>query len=331
MHWASPWIEANILFAWLLLLFSFAVLALCAGCFVEALAGVSCRLRLPKLLVGLGIGAVATTAPEFSVSLLSSIQGRPEIALGNAIGSVICDDGLALGLLGLTSLTAIAIDLRQLRTTGVFLLVVQTLLVWFVAFDATLSRWEGATLLLLFAGYLGVLYRQHRRGDFRTAFELEAALAQKAATMGKVKMAGFFVVGLAGILVASDSVVLSARAIAVSWGVSDGIIAMTLVALGTSVPEVATCVAAARRGEGALAVGNILGADIMNICWVAGASALANPLTIPAREAAVMLPAMAIMVLTMLGLLRWGYRLTRGKSLVLLALYGIYLAVFLAL
>ena len=330
MHWASPWIEANILFAWLLILLSFAVLAMCAGCFVEALAGASFRLRLPKLLAGLVIGAVATTAPEFSVSFLSALQGRPEMALGNAVGSLICNNGLALGLLGLTSLTAIAIDPRQLRISGVFLLAVQALLIWFLAFDAILSRWEGATLMLLFGGYLAVLYRQHRSGEFRAAFELEAELAHKAAVMGTVKMAVFFVVGLAGILVASDLVVLSARAIAVSWGISDGIIAMTLVALGTSVPEAATCVAAARRGEGALAVGNILGADIMNVCWVAGASALANPLTIPAREAAVMLPAMALMALAMLGFLWWGYRLGRGKGLVLLALYGIYMAVFLA-
>ena len=108
-------------------------------------------------------------------------------------------------------------------------------------------------------------------------------------------------------------------------GLPDVVIGLVVVALGTSIPEIATCIAAARKGQGALAVGNILGADILNICWIAGASALANPLVVPADVVNFMFPWMLVIVLAMLGLMRFGYELNRWKGLVLLVLCIAYL------
>jgi len=137
-----------------------------------------------------------------------------------------------------------------------------------------------------------------------------------------------FIAAIAGIIIASDLIVSSATAIAISFGIPESIIALTLVALGTSIPEVATCVVALRKGHGAVAVGNIIGADIMNICWVAGASAVANDLTLGRKEFNFMFPAMFIFITTMLGMLWVGKRLTRRKGIVLLALYAAYTASF---
>ncbi len=135
-----------------------------------------------------------------------------------------------------------------------------------------------------------------------------------------------FVAALGGILFTSDLIVSSATTIAYALHIPDGIIALTLVAFGTSVPEVATCVAAARKNHAALAVGNILGANIMNICWVAGASSLINDLALTRKEIFFMFPVMLVLVCTAQVLLRRRWRLVRWHGYVLLGLYVIYLA-----
>ena len=128
-----------------------------------------------------------------------------------------------------------------------------------------------------------------------------------------------------GIIFVSDYIVLSATVIARSFHVSESIIALTLVAFGTSVPEVATSITAARKGEGALAVGNILGSDIINICWVAGAAAVANDLILSQRDITFMFPIMIMIVVSMFCMLSRGNRLTLSKAIGLFSLYLLYL------
>jgi cation:H+ antiporter len=270
--------------------------------------------------------SLATTAPELSVSLLSAIQGKPEMALGNAIGSVICDDGLALALAGALTLAPILVIPTVLKTAAVFLVGIDILAFLFIVFDNTLNRWEGAVLIALFAGYIYLLYRQHKRGVLKDAAEAEVntGLVQKPARV----LFALFAVSLAGIIVSSEFIISSATSIARFFRVPEAIIALTLVAVGTSIPEIATCIVSARRKEGALAVGNILGADIMNVCWVAGASAMANELTLTRKEILFMFPSMFVIVGAMLAMLRAGYRLTRAKGTVLFLLYLVYLASF---
>jgi cation:H+ antiporter len=318
-------IEQNVLIAVLILVASFAVLAKSADLFVDSAIGLAWRFKIPKLLIGIVLVSLATTAPELSVSLLAALRGSPEMALGNAIGSVICDDGLALGLAGLATAAPILVIPAVLHTSGVFLICTQILLFLFVIGDHTLNRWEGAVLVALMVGYLAFMYRRHRAGHFVEdgIEEVEPPKSVLFTTLIPV-----FVVGLIGIILASELVITSATTLAHFAGIPDAVIALTLVALGTSIPEVATCVTAARKNEGAIAVGNILGADILNICWVAGASAIANDLTLGRREILFMYPAMFIIVAAMLVMLRTGYRLTHRKGAALLALYILYIASF---
>jgi len=316
----------HILLAWVVLIVAFVVLAKCADVFVDSSVALANKLHVPTLVIGIVLVSLATTAPELCVSLLSALSGKPEMALGNAIGSVICDDGLALALCGLASVSVISIIPRVLKSCAFFLILVEVLAFLFVAFDNSLERGEGAVLVCLFVGYVAHLFREHRRGSYRD--EIDADMIEKALHASLAKIAVVFAISLAGIIASSEFVICSATAIAHRCGIPEAVVALTLVAFGTSIPEVATCVAAARKRQGALAVGNILGADIMNICWVAGASAMANDLTLARREIYFMFPAMFAVVGVMLVLLRAGYRLTRTKGLVLLITYILYLVSF---
>ena len=323
MHAVNAYIESNIIVAIVALVFSFGVLAKCASVFVGSSVSLANRFRIPKLIIGIVLVSLATTAPELAVSLTAALRGRPDMALGNAIGSVICDDGLALALCGIFAIGgAIKILPGVLKTSGVALIVMELTLIAFVVPDNTLSRWEGVALLSLFVGYAVFLISKHRKDKEDIPIE-----GDDQPTRSMLVIAVFFAISIGGIILASEFIVSSATTIARSCHVPEAIIALTLVALGTSIPEVATCIVAARKGEGSLAVGNIIGADIMNICWVAGASALANDLQISRKEMFIMLPSMFIIVAAMFILLLAGYSMTKKKGYILLTLYVVYLLV----
>ncbi len=266
--------------------------------------------------------SLATSAPELAVSMVAAFKGAPKIALGNAVGSVICNEGLALSLAGILAASSIAVVPSVLRGSGIFLIIISILTYAFVFFDQTLNRMEGLTLIVLFAAYVYFLFKQKSYQE--PAVPGEQADGEKGVSLKKHFC--LFAVSLLGIIFVSDYIVLSATVIARSLQISESIIAMTLVAFGTSVPEVATSITAARKGEGALAVGNILGSDIINICWVAGAASVANDLILSQRDITFMFPVMIIIVVSMFCMLSRGNRLTRAKGIVLFSLYLLYLA-----
>ena len=301
-----------------LMILSFVLLAKCADYLVEGAIDIARYLRAPPILIGIVIVGIGTTAPELAVSVTAALRNSPEVALGNAVGSVIYDDGLALPMAALFATAAIAIDRVVLRSAAIFLITVD-LVAWYMASDGTLARVEGGTLVGLFVLYLIYSFWEQKRRPRAEVGEDEAA------PRSLWLVALLFVGGLAGVVVSSHFIVEATPVVAMALGLPDVVIGLVVVALGTSIPEIATCIAAARKGQGALAVGNILGADILNICWIAGASALANPLVVPAAVVNFMFPWMLVIVLVMLGLMRFGYELNRWKGLVLLMLCIAYL------
>lgn len=326
MHIITSLIASNLFIAIAAFVVAFFILNKCADWFVDAAVGMAVKFHIPKLIIGIILVSLATTAPELAVSLMSAIRGSPEIALGNAIGSVICDDGLALGLAGILAASPILIMPSVLKTSGLFLLLVEIIAFLFVFRDFTLEGWEGGILLALFAVYIIVLFRQREKGFMEEREELAAT--DETTEYSVLKLVLFFFIGLAGIIFSSEIIVSSAVTIAKAAHIPESVIALTLIALGTSIPEVATCIIAARKNQGAIAVGNIIGADIMNICWVAGASALANDLVLNQKQIYFMFPSMFIIVGAMLIMLRINYRLTKAKGFILIALYLIYLGSF---
>ena len=305
-----------------LMLLSFAILAKCADWLVEGAIGISQRLHMPPILIGIVIVSLGTTAPELAVSVQAALKGEAAMALGNAVGSVIYDDGLALALAALLAPVAILIDRTVLRSSAIFLIAVD-LIGYALCLDGTLARWEGAILVLGFVGYLVYSYWEQKRKRRISPDDLEDVGVTPPQSWGKILL--YFAAGLAGVVLSSDWIVESASVVALELGVPPVIVALAAVALGTSIPEVATCVIAARKGQGSLAVGNILGADILNVCWIAGASAVVNPLVVQKDVINFMFPSMLVIVFTMLGLMRLRYRLERWHGAILLSLLVIYL------
>jgi cation:H+ antiporter len=178
-----------------------------------------------------------------------------------------------------------------------------------------------------------VAYRQYTRRQKDPAVrERMAALAeheQVVASMSLPKIVGLFAGGIAGVLVGAELLIHGAVGVASTFGLSPEVIGLTVVAIGTSVPEIVTCVASALKKQSQIGVGNIIGADILNICWVAGASALANPLTAEINVIWFMFPVALVLVGAMVILLRMGYNLTRWNGAALLALYAGYMALLL--
>jgi len=303
-----------------LMLVSFAILAKCADWLVEGAIGISQRLHMPPILIGIVVVSLGTTAPELAVSVQAALKGEAAMALGNAVGSVIYDDGLALALAALLAPVPILIDRTVLRSSAIFLIAVDVV-GYALCLDGTLSRGEGGVLVLGFVGYLVYSYLEQKRGQGQELPEEVTEEAQRS--WGKILL--FFAGGLVGVIFSSEWIVESASVVGLELGVPIEIVALAAVALGTSVPEVATCIIAARKGQGGLAVGNILGADILNICWIAGASAVVNPLVVQKDVINFMFPSMLVIVFSMLAMMRMGHRLVRWNGLVLLTLLVAYL------
>jgi len=308
------------------LLVSILILWRSADWFVEGAVGFAEHFHVPKMLVGIVLVSVCTTSPELMTSVLATLQGHPELALGNAIGSVSVDVGLALGLAALLSAVPLAIDPLIFRTSAVFVLIALGT-GYGLCLDGTMSRVDGAVLLAMYVGYLAVAFRQYRRHRQELAASLEEveALAEKTRRMKGGRIALLLGGGLGGVLLGSELLVQSATAIAAALGLSPVVIGLTIAAAGTSTPEIVTCVASVLKRQAQVGVGNIIGADILNVCWVAGVSALFNPLTAELHVVNYMFPGALVLVGTMLALLRIRYDLRRWHGAIIVGLYVVFL------
>jgi len=317
MEYAAPF---------LILAVCFAVLAKSADLFVDSAVGIAKKFSVPKMIIGIFLVGLATTAPELAVSMMSAVRGNPELALGNAIGSVICDDGLAMAAAALFTAGTISIIPAVLKTAGVVLIAVDILAFLFILPDNTLGRVEGGILLACFGLYTLFIIKTGKKTTDALIPDAEIKDIEQDIKGKPIHvLVVMFLLGLTGIIGSSHFIIESAVKIAEMFHIPETVIALTLIALGTSIPEVATCIIAARKGHGEIAVGNIIGADILNICWVAGASAVANPLTVGRKEIIFMFPAMFVIVGAMLLMIRTGYRLKRIHGFMLLSLYIVYI------
>lgn len=321
-------IPANIYINFLVLLASFYVLTKGADFLVDGSVGIAFYLKIPKIVIGIVLVSLATTAPEFTVSVLSSVRGKPEIALGNALGSVIADNALALALGIIVAPVAIKVESRILKSAGL-LLVITSVISFIMALNGTVSRVEGFILLGLFFGYLGVVVVNEKRLKRRDKKKYEKDVSGEVQEHVKTGSLGIqflrFTIGVAGVIIASEFLIDSSVFIAKYMGISEAVIGLTIIAVGTSLPEIATCVVSARRGYGDLAVGDIIGADIMNLLWIIGTASAVHPISVSKKIIYSAFPWELAAVLLMLGLMRLDYKLQRWKGLLLLFLYLLYL------
>lgn len=318
---------------WMLLgmvIVSIAVLSYGADAMVEGVVHMARRTRLPEVVIGATIVSLGTTSPEAFVSVMAAVLGNPGLALGNGVGSIIADTGLIFGTTCI--LTRVPVKRSILNRTGwwqvgsaTLLVVVAVVLLWTSDGPPQLGRVFGLVMLGLLAVYLFMTYRWAllEKNNASVAAPDHALADLSAFPIGRCWL--MVIGGLLLVLLAARVLIPTASAIAFKFHVPDDIIAATMVALGTSLPELMTAITSVRKGHPEIAVGNVVGADVLNCLFVIGAAATARPLAIPPNFFRFHFPAMLLILWS----LRWfisrnDTHFTRKQGLWLLTVYVVY-------
>jgi len=312
--------------AMLLLGTGLVILVFGAELLVRGAARLAAGLGIPALVIGLTVVAFGTSAPELAVSIKSAFEGQADIALGNVVGSNIFN---VLFILGLAALITPLVVSQQLVRLDVPLMIAVSVLVLLLGLDGHLGRLDGALLFGGLIGYTLFLVRQSRR----ESAAVQAEYAQEYGTPGRLTVAQWLVnlalvlAGLALLVAGSRWLVDGAVAIARQFGVSELIIGLTIVAAGTSLPEVATSVVASLRGERDIAVGNVVGSNLFNLMSVLGLTSLIAPhgISVPAAALQFDIPVMIAVALACLPVFFTGHLIARWEGALFLGYYLAYM------
>ena len=307
----------EMIFSLLLLAVGFVMLVKGADWFVDGASGIAARLGIPQLVIGLTIVAMGTSAPEAAVSITAALKDSADITIGNVVGSNILNVLVILGLAA--SLTTISVAKSTIFREIPFMIFTTALLL-VLGLDGTITLMDGVILWVAFMFYLGYLFRMAKNGEG----EVEEINGDRPLW----KSAIWSVIGLVLIIAGSNVAVEAATTIARSLGLSERLIGLTIVALGTSLPELFTSVSAAKRGNADIAIGNIVGSNIFNILFVVGTSALVTPIPFAAAFRVDTMIAIGTAVLLMVCCLHRS-RLSRKSGFTLLASYLGYFAMVL--
>lgn len=256
-----------------LLIAGFASLIIGANMLILGASSLARRMRITDLAIGLTIVAFGTSAPEFVVNFVASVQGHPDIVLGNVIGSNIFNLFLILGIAGLISpvLVQSSSVWKEIPISFFAIVVLLILANYSVMQKATiLDRADGIILLALFAGFLFYVYKQFRSDP--------STIGSQEKTFSTTKTIIYIIAGLAGLALGGRISITGAVSLAELLGLSERVIGLTIIAAGTSLPELATSVVAAIRKNNDIAMGNIIGSNIFNIFFILGSSALISPI-----------------------------------------------------
>ena len=295
-----------------LLALGFAMLVKGADWFVEGAAGIASKFGIPQLVVGLTIVAMGTSAPEAAVSITAALKGNAGIAVGNVVGSNILNILIILGLTGL--ITSVAVQKSTLFIEIPYMLVVTGVLLVMGVMGNSINFVEGIIFWGMFIVYLGYLFVLAKKGKSEDEEKEDRPLW---------KLFLFALVGGVVVVLGSNVAVDSATAIAQIIGLSEKFIGLTIVALGTSLPELVTSVTAAKKGNADIAIGNIVGSNIFNILFVLGTSALIIPIIFEPSFAIDAIIAIAAGVLLWIATIG-KKKLTRPWGIVMLICYAAY-------
>jgi len=304
--------------AWLWVILGVALLYFGGELLVRHAVALARRIGMSPLVVGLTVVAFGTSAPELAATLAAALGGNPQVAYGNVVGSNIANLSLVLGLAALVH--PLRTKARFIRREMPFLLVV-SLVLYFVIADGWIGRVEG---ILLFAGLLAYLTYLLREKE--EVPDVEAEFAAEYARSGPAPWISLFGVaaGVALLTAGASALVEGAATLARAWGVSDRVVGLTVVALGTSLPELASALVAARKGESELVLGNLVGSNIFNVFAILGITAMVRPIQPDGPGIVIDLSVMLGLVLLAWPFLHTGLRLGRREGAVLLAVYLVY-------
>ena len=298
------------------------ILLLYGGDFlVRGAVALADRLGVSHLLIGLTVIAAGTSAPELLVCLIAVLDGAPGIAVGNVVGSNIANILLILGAAGL--ICALPSNRRSLQRDGL-VAVMATILFAVMSTGGTIERWHGILMMVCLVIYIGFCYRSDRRSKTAQA-SINAEIKElrggdQRIWLMAVKLLG----GLVAVLIGSDLLVSGATGVARAAGISEAIIGLTLVALGTSLPELATAVAAARQKHTDIALGNVLGSNIFNVLAIMGIVATVKPVAVPEEIVTFDIWAMVGVTVGFVGLALMVRHIGRAVAVVFLLMYSSY-------
>ena len=289
--------------------------------FVRGLVGVAAWARVPARVIGATIAAFATSSPELTVAINAAADERPEIALGDALGSNLVNVGLVLGLVLLAGATAGADLSRRDALTAVSIAV----LLGFLIIDGELARTDGVVLLFVFASWLSVVVREAfaarvAHGIASEDPEILGAISER----GHRRAVLFAALGLVALVIAGRLLVVGAKGIGADLGLSTFVIGVVLISVGTSLPELATAIAAKVRGHAELGLGTLLGSNIFNVSFIVGVTVVLVPIDVDRGDVAISL----IFGIAMFPVVLWrvtGETLSRWRGGLLIAIYVIAL------
>lgn len=313
MDWNMVWQIA-------LLIIGFVMLIKGADWFVDGAAGIADKLHIPQLIIGLTIVAMGTSAPEAAISISASVQGSADIAVGNILGSNILN---ILIILGITSvITPLAVQKSTVKYEIPFVIIISVIFGLIGLFDNSIGFIDGILLWVLFIAYIAYLFIMTKKGKIQ-ADELDDEDNDKKPK--KVwQLILFGIIGIALVVLGSNITVNAATEIATMFGMSERFIGLTIVALGTSLPELVTSITAALKKNADIAIGNIVGSNIFNILFVIGTSAMITPVAYQSQFLIDSIFCVATAILLLLLVLNKDKKLKRWGGIIMLICYAGY-------
>jgi len=301
------------------LLFIISLLMITKGAdwFVESSVSISEKSGIPKVIVGATIVSFATTSPEFAVSATAAFLGHTDMTVGNAVGSVICNTGLILGLI--LSIKAASVDVESFIRKGFFMALSGITLI-LVSLDQHISQTDGIILLIIFVGFLYYNYKL-QRAIFDGPEKVE-----RVPFRHMYRDIAYFLIGPILVVIGSRIMVNSGIELARIVGIPEMIIGLTLVAFGTSLPELITAISSTMKGHQDLSIGNIIGANTMDITLILGVCAQITSLEILNQSISYDFPAMLVFIFLLLIFGVTKKRLERWEGASMVMFYGLYIA-----
>ncbi len=313
----NPALIANIIF----LIIGMALLVKGADYFVDGASNIARALKIPSLIIGLTLVSMGTSAPEASVSINSAINGFNDISIGNVVGSNIVNTLLILGLSALIIPMFIDRDMKKFDVPIMIAFYVVIILFSFVITPFTIDRLEGIALLIFFVGYIVFLVLRAKK-SVPSLKDAEETQNKKRQPIWLSLI--FTAFGLTCIILGGELVVDNASGLAKALGMSETLVALTIVAVGTSLPELVTSVVAAVKKEADIAVGNVIGSNIFNIVFILGMSSVISPLTVASSSLFDMIVMLISSVIVMLIAL-FSKKVNRAQGGIMLLMYIAFL------
>lgn len=303
-----------------LFLLGFILITKGADIFINYTVIIGKKTNISELILGATIVSFATTLPELTVSLFASLEGHTTMSLGNAVGSIICNTGLVLGLVGLIS--PFKVDKSMFFSKSVLLLISVILLIVF-GLDGKITKNDGLMLLIMLAIYMYTNYKSV--ADENKKISKSSRKKENTNVSELICIGIFFVLGLIMMVVGSRLLVDNGVKIAQVIGIPQGVISLTVIALGTSLPELVSSITAIKKKHHAISVGNVLGANILNIVSVIGISAIPNNIPILSQTMKIDFPFMIVLLLVLILPTIKKDRIYRWQGLLMLLIYFTYI------